>query len=102
MNECMYIGWMCRLMDGWKVERVCLYFKQTTQDNYHNITSYHMIILIITYLGSGIFINVGRTMIINSTTILPSPVFDMLDHKSRCIKEDTSSFCNNKCLCTGT
>ena len=25
----------------------------------------------------------------------------MLDQKSRCIKEDTTSFCNNKYLCRG-
>jgi len=29
-------------------------------------------------------------------------VFDILDRTSLCIKEDTSSFCNNKYLCTGS
>ena len=74
-------------MDGWMNGKLYLW----TLSWYHS-----------SFLGSGIFINVGRTIIINSTTNLPSPVFDMLNRKSRCIKEDTSSFCNNKYLCTGT
>lgn len=44
--------------------------------------------------------NVGKTIIID-TIKLPSPVFDMLHPKSLCIKEDTTTFCDNKYLCTG-
>ena len=44
--------------------------------------------------------NVGKTIIVDSLK-LPSPVFDMLNPKSLCIKEDYTTFCDNKYLCTG-
>lgn len=44
--------------------------------------------------------NVGKTIIVDSLK-LPSPVFDMLHPKSLCIKEDYTTFCDNKYLCTG-